>query len=107
MNQIYKRNEYLVIAVGNGFLIININKVFKIGHTHVKSLKICKLLISLAIKKELPQNISFVDNLMRISVDRSYIKELTKFKEDKPVKITDLMKAPVYKRVHGAIRQVK
>jgi hypothetical protein len=107
LNQIYKKNEYLVIQVSNGFLIININKVFKKGHTHVKNLDICKSLISLAINKKLPQNIDFVDNLIRISVDKSYIKELRELKDDKPVNVTDLMQASYYKRHRGAVRQVR
>ena len=108
LNQIYKKNEYVVIPAGNGFLIVNINKVFKRGHTHVKSLNICKLLISLAIKKELPKNINFVDNLIRISVDKDYIKELKKFKDDDPITtVFELMKASVYRRHRGAMRQIK
>lgn len=107
MNQIYKKNEYVVIPAGEGFIIININKVFKIGHTHVKSLKICKLLISLAINKELPKNINFVDNLTRISVDKEYIKELEELKDDKPVSVMELMKASYYRRHKGAMRQIR
>lgn len=107
MNQIYKKNEYIIIPVNDGFLIININKVFKSGHIHVKGFDVCKLLISLAINKELPKNIKFVDNLIRISVDRNYIKELIELKDDKTVNVVDLMKASVYKRHKGAIRQIK
>lgn len=107
MNQVYKKNEYIVVPVSNGFLIINIDKVFKKGHTHVKSLDICKLLISLAINKKLPKNVNFVDNLIRISVDKNYIKELIEIKDDKPVNVEDLMKSPCYKRHRGAMRQTK
>lgn len=107
MNQIYKKNEYVVIPAGNGFLIININKVFKKGHTHVKNLNICKLLIRLAIRKELPKNTHFIDNLIRISVDKNYIKELIELKDDKPITIFELMKASSYKRHRGAIKQTR
>lgn len=107
MNRIYKKNKYIVVQVNNGFLIINIDKVFKKGHTHVKSLDICKLLISLAINKKLPKNIDFVDNLIRISVDKNYIKELIELKDDKPITIAELMKASSYRRHRGAIRQTR
>lgn len=107
LDKIYKKNEYLIVPVVDGFLIININKVFKTGHTHVKSLDVCKLLISLAINKKLPKNENFVDNLIRISVDKNYIEELTKIKDDEHVNITDLMKAPCYRRHRGAMKQVR
>lgn len=108
MNKIYKKNEYIVVPVGNDFLIININKIFKTGHTHVKSLDICKLLISLVINKKIPKNVNFVDNLIRISVDKNYIKRLEKLKEDsEEIYIRDLMKATAYKRHKGALRQIR
>lgn len=108
MNQIYKKNEYIIVPVNDDFLIININKVFKSGHTHVKRFDVCKLLISLAINKKLSKNIKFVDNLIRISVDRNYIKELENFKKNnKEIKIKNLMSASIYKRHKGAIRQVR
>lgn len=107
LNQIYKKDEYVVMPVDSGFLIININKIFKTGHTHVKSLKVCKILISLAIKKELPKNMNFVDNLVRISVDKKYIKDLIELKDDNPISVMELMKASSYKRHKGAMRQVR
>lgn len=107
LKQIYKKNEYLVIPTDNGFLIINIDKVFKKGHTRVKNLDICKSLISLAINKKLPENIDLVDKLIKISMDKDYIRELKKLKEDKPVSVAELMKASYYKRHRGAVRQVR
>lgn len=109
MNQIYKKNEYIVIPVSNSYIVINTNKVFKDGHTHVKNIGIARLLIDLAISKELPKNPYFTDNLIRLSIDKSYIKELKEFKEDMSIEeFEKLMKCShVYKRHHGAIRQVK
>lgn len=109
MNQVYKKESYIVIPVGNNFIIINTNKVFKDGHTHVKSIGIARLLIDLAIAKELPKNPYFSDNLIRISIDKNYIRELKEFKEDMSIEeFEKLMKCNhVYKRHHGALRQVK
>jgi hypothetical protein len=56
LNQLYKKNEYIIVPVGNNFLVINTEKIFKQGHTHVKQIKIARLLIDLAISKELPRN---------------------------------------------------
>ncbi|WP_411680438.1 hypothetical protein [Clostridium thailandense] len=107
MSKVYKKDDYVIIPAGYGFMIININKVFKTGHICVKSLKMCKSLISLSIKKQLPKNKNYVDNLIKISVDKEYIMELIEFKNDKPVSVMKLMKASSYKRHRGAMRQVK
>lgn len=109
MNQIYKKENYIVIPVENNFIVINKNKVFKDGHTHVKSIGIARLLIDLAIANELPQNPYFVDNLIRISVDKNYIKELKEFKEDvEEINYKRMMEdVPVCRRVNGAIRRVR
>lgn len=107
MNKVYEKDDYIVIPAGYGFMIININKVFKTGHICVKSLKMCKSLISMAIKKEPPKNKNYVDNLIKISVDKEYIMKLIELKQDKPVNVMELMKASFYKRHRGAIKQVK
>lgn len=108
MNQIYKKNEYIIIPVSNNYLVINTDKVFKEGHTHVKRFSIAKLLIDLALEKRLPKNPHFVDNLKRISVDKNYIKKLEEFKEDEFIDYKELMAAPSYKRVRGgAFKQIK
>lgn len=105
MNQIYKKDNFIVIPVQENFIIINKNKVFKDGHTHVKKIGIARLLIDLAISKELPQNDYFAESLIRISEDSNYIKKINKFR-DKNVDFEELMKHDSYKRVHGAMRQV-
>lgn len=107
MNQIYKKENYIVVPVSNNYLVININKVFKEGHTHVRSIGVARLLIDLAIEKRLPNNPHFVDNLVRISVDEKYMKDLEEFKEDSFIDYKRLMGASCYRRVNGAIRQVK
>ncbi|AAK80733.1 hypothetical protein BJV85_001104 [Clostridium acetobutylicum] len=76
MNQIYKRNKYVIVPVCNDYLVINTNKVFKKGHTHVKKINTAKMLINFAIFKEIPKNPYFIGNLIRISDDESYIEKL-------------------------------
>ncbi|MCT8978667.1 hypothetical protein N4T77_18925 [Clostridium sp. CX1] len=108
MNQVYQKKEYVIIKVGNDFIVINKNKEFKNGHTHVKRFDIATLLIHLAINKQLPIKSKFVDSLVRISVDKKYIKDLEEFQKDnEEIDIRGLMSAPVYKRHKGAIRQAR
>jgi hypothetical protein len=82
MNQLYKKNEYIVIPVENNFIVINTEKTLKEGHTHIREMKIARLLIDLAIEKRLPRNPAFVDRLVRITIDKEYIDRLKEFKED-------------------------
>lgn len=107
MNQIYKKENFIVVPVLESFLIININKIFKEGHTYVKSIGISRLLIDLAINKQLPKNPYFVNNVIRITTNKDYIDDLKKFKENYFVNYSQLMEAPSYKRHKGAIRQVR
>lgn len=108
MNQIYKKENFIVVPVGKGFLVININKVFKAGHTHIKELPTCRMLIDLALRKELPRNPYYADNLIRISMDKEYIKELQEFKEDsEDMSFKRMMQHDSYRRVHGAIKRVR
>ncbi len=106
MNQIYKKQEYTVIPVQKNYIIINRNKVFKYGHTHVQKIGIARLLIELAIKKELPKNSYFAESLIRITEDKEYIDRLNKYKENN-CNFEELMKHGTYKRHHGALRQVR
>lgn len=76
MNQIYRRNKYIIVPVCSDYLVINTNKIFKKGHTHVKKINTAKMLINLAIFKEIPKNPYFIQNLIRISDDENYIKKL-------------------------------
>ncbi|MCR3760770.1 hypothetical protein [Clostridium felsineum] len=76
MNQIYKRNKYIIVPVNSDYLVINTNKVFKKGHTHVKKINTAKMLIDFAIFKEIPKNPYFIGNLIRISDDETYIEKL-------------------------------
>lgn len=109
LNQIYKKENYIVVPIENKFIVININKVFKDSYTNVKNIGVARLLIDLAITKELPRNPYFVDNLIRISVDKNYIKELKEFKEDaEEINYKRMMEdVPVCRRINGAIRRVR
>lgn len=109
MNQIYKKENFIIIPVGEDHLVVNIEKVFKEGHINVRRFDIATLLIDLAINKQLPNKSKFVDSLTRISVDKKYIEELQQFKEDSEyVNFKRMMEdVPICRRIHGVIRRVR
>lgn len=108
MNQVYKKNEYIVFPVSNNYIVLNTEKVFKDGHTRVKEIGLARLLIDLAIKKELPRNPYYIENLIRISKDKNYIDRLRESKEDTSIDFEKLMQDErVYKRTKGAMKQIK
>jgi hypothetical protein len=107
MNQLYKKDEYIIFPVEDSFIVCNTRKVFEVGHTHVKRMDIAKLLISLAVEKKLPKNPHLVDNLIRITDDKLYIEQLKEFKETIVTEkdLQDFMKHDSYIRVRGAMRR--
>lgn len=107
LNQVYEKENFIVIPVGEEHLVINKNKIFKEGHINVRRFDIATLLIDLAINKQLPIKAKFVDSLITISVDKNYIRELEEFKQEEFIDVRELMSAPVYRRYKRAIRQVR
>ncbi|WP_179631856.1 hypothetical protein [Clostridium peptidivorans] len=108
MNQVYKKENYVIIPVEENYIVINIEKAFKNGHTHIGDFSKAKLLIDLAIKKKLPKNYKLVDSLERISNNKEYIDKLIAFKEESNINFAELMQGEhVYKRIKGAIKQIK
>lgn len=107
MNQLYKKDEYIVFPVEDALIVCNTRKVFENGHTHLKRMDIAKLLISLAIEKKLPKNPHLVDNLIRITDDKEYIEQLKEFKETIVTErdLQEFMKHDSYVRVRGAMRR--
>lgn len=107
LNEIYKKENFIVIPVCRDFIIINTEKIFKEGHTYVKNIGVARMLIDLALEKRLPKNPYFVENLVRISMDKNYTDKLKEFKSGNFIDYKELMETSFYKRHKGAIRQVK
>lgn len=84
-NKIYRRKEYIIFRVKNGFVVQNTKKEFSEGHTHIKNYNMAKKLIDFAIKKEMPKNTKntyILESLYRISNDKDY-KEKLKYEQEK------------------------
>lgn len=76
--KIYQRKEYSIYKAGFGYIVHNTNKEFKTGHTHCKNFYKAKVLINLAIKKEIPKKINKweIESLIRITNDNVYRNKL-------------------------------
>lgn len=58
MNQIYQNKQFKVYRMDNCYILHNSSKEFANGHTHLESLKQCKLIIQLSLEKRIPQHLS-------------------------------------------------
>lgn len=81
MVTLYKRKNFKIYATmssKNEYLIVNINKPFHEGHSHVNDYKLAKYIIDLAVNYKIPnKNKTFIiDSLIRLSSDKNYIKKL-------------------------------
>ena len=74
----YSKNEYIIIQVSKGFIIVNRRKRFIEGHTHIKTFKTAKYLIDLAIHNSMPYNLSpyLLTSLTRISENETYRRKI-------------------------------
>lgn len=101
MNQIYKKDEFIIIPFFKGrkqeFMVVNTKKEFKNGHTHLKSFKMAKYLISLARCQKINSGLRpyLLTSLTRISTDHEYIQKL---EELLAVKRSKGHKAPYYNK---------
>jgi hypothetical protein len=77
-NCICKRHEFVIIKVSYGFIVHNTLKSFEKGHAHMNTYNSAISAVKLAERRELPRNHSkhFIQSLVRISKDRSYINRL-------------------------------
>jgi hypothetical protein len=75
---VYTFKNFNVYYVGNEYIIHNINKRFKFGHTHIHRLDTAKFLIKLSVHKSIPNNISIylLESLIRINNDKLYLEKL-------------------------------
>lgn len=82
MNQIFKKEEFIIVPFYKGkkqeFMVVNTNKEFKVGHTHLKSFKMAKYLIYLVRDKKINGGLRpyFLTSLTRLSDDVEYIEKV-------------------------------
>lgn len=73
-NQIYRKKAFIIITVSRGYIVINTNKPFEEGHTHIKNFNMAKKLIYWSIKRTIPSYCSnyILTSLIRLSEDNIY-----------------------------------
>ena len=90
-NCIFQRGEFVILKVGNEYIVVNRNKVFKEGHTHIKSFDTAEYVINMARYRRIPRHLSpyLLTSLIRITKDEEYaekIQALIDAKKDKKQK---------------------
>lgn len=76
--QVYQNTHFKVYKAGDGFIIHNIDKGFKSGHTHVQKYNTCMVLIKLLVNKRSPKSRSkyFLESLLRLCDDDNYRQQI-------------------------------
>lgn len=78
--QVYQKENYKIYKVKNGFIVHN--SIYKLSdkHTHIKSFKQAKDIISFVISEKIPKRVSFyyLQSLIRFSDNEKYINGIKK-----------------------------
>lgn len=77
-NCIFRRGEFVILKVGNEYIVVNRNKVFREGHTHIKSFGTAEYVINMARYRRLPRHLSpyLLTSLVRITDDAEYAEKI-------------------------------
>jgi len=74
----YYKDGFIIFRSGKGYIIYNTLKSFKTGHTHLKSFKPCRDAITFVLLRKIPKKAThyYLTSLQRLSIDKTYIKQL-------------------------------
>lgn len=80
---IYRKDEFIILKVSEGFIVYNTKKEWENGHSHLKSFKAAKTAINLVQKGKLPKSRGFyyLTTLQRISTEEEYIERIEQLKQ--------------------------
>ena len=78
IKRIFTRREFVVFKIDDYFLLVNTNKPFDFGHTHLRSFNACISIIKLIEKKQLPNSKSrhFMESILRVCDDKVYSEKI-------------------------------
>lgn len=85
---IYRKDEFIILKVSEGFIVYNTKKEWENGHSHLKSLNAAKTAINLVQKGKLPRSRGFyyLTTLQRISTEEEYIERIEQLKQTRKEK---------------------
>lgn len=85
MNQIYAKENFIITSIENEFIVINKDKKFKYGHTHIRNFKTAKYLIDMVIHKRMPFHLPvyLLKSLQRLSDDMEYVARIEELIQNK------------------------
>ena len=78
---VFSKKHFRIIKEGDGFIVYNMNKPFKNGHTHISNYNTAKYILNLAYHSSIPQKRTsdyLLQSIIRISTDSGYIKQIKK-----------------------------
>ena len=72
--QIYTKKNFSIIDMDEGYIVINKDKEFKQGHTHIANFNTAKYLIDMVLHSRIPYHlpIYLLISLQRLSDDENY-----------------------------------
>lgn len=75
---VYSINQFNVYNQGKEYIIHNTDYQFKLAHTHIRQLRVCKQIIKNVIKNKIPKtrNTYLLRSHIRISDKKDYIEQL-------------------------------
>lgn len=79
-NQIYTKKNFVIIDMDEGYIVINKDKEFKQGHTHITNYNTAKYLIDMVLYSRIPYHlpIYLLISLQRLSTDKDYKDKIEK-----------------------------
>lgn len=88
---VYTKKNFVIIDMDEGYIVVNKNKEFKQGHTHITNFNTAKYLIDMVLFSRIPYHlpIYLLISLQRLSNDEQYkekIEELIRNKRNKQTK---------------------
>lgn len=84
MNQVYQRKQFKVYHADNCYILHNA-EMEGFAHTHLDSIKQCRLLIQLSLEKRAPHDLSkyLLVSLTRVNDDEVYLRKINDLIEKK------------------------
>ena len=82
-HKIMEKENFYILKSGKGFIVVNGNKKFKEGHTHLRSYKSAIACVDFVLKNKIPKRCDFyyLTSLQRVATNEKYIEKIEQLKE--------------------------